>query len=52
VLTKTAIITDGRYRGGCCPDSWLSYGSSTWMTEEEVEAKNKQHGVKCEKQIP
>jgi hypothetical protein len=52
VLTKTAIITDGRYHGGCCPDGWLSYGSSTWMTEEEVEAKNKQHGVKCEKQIP
>lgn len=51
-LTKKALITDGRYRGNRCPDGWLSYSSSAWMTEDEVEAKNEQHGVTCEKQIP
>lgn len=49
-LTRKALITDGRFRGGCDPNSLLTYGSSSWMTEEEVEAKNRQHGVKCEKQ--
>ena len=50
-LTRKALITDGRFRGGCSPDGLLSYGSAAWMTEEEVEAKNREHGVKCEKQI-
>lgn len=49
-LTRKTLITDGRFRGGCCPDGLLSYGSAVWMTEEEVEAKNREHGVKCEKQ--
>lgn len=49
-LTRKTLITDGRFRGGCNPNGMLSYGSSSWMTEEEVEAKNRQHGVKCEKQ--
>lgn len=51
-LTRKTLIIDGRFRGGCNPDGLLSYGSSVWMTMDEVEAKNNQFGVKCEKQIP
>jgi hypothetical protein len=47
-LTQKTLITDGRFRGGCCPGSLLSYESSSWMTEEEVEAKAKSLGIEIE----
>ena len=49
-LTRKTLVIDGRFRCSSSCDGLLSYGSSSWMTEEEVEAKNRQHGVKCEKQ--
>lgn len=49
-LTKKTRITDTRYRL-CSPCSeHPTYASLTWMTEEEVEAKNKSLGIKYEKQ--
>ena len=49
-LTRKTLIIDGRFGCSSSCDGLLSYGSYSWMTEEEVEAKNRQHGVKCEKQ--
>jgi hypothetical protein len=48
-LAKKTLITDMRYRlsGGC---GHLSYGSLSWMSEEEVEAKCKSMGIAYEKQ--
>jgi hypothetical protein len=49
-LTKKTRITDTRYRL-CYPCSGHpTYASLTWMTEAEVEAKNKSLGIKYEKQ--
>lgn len=49
-LTKKTTITDLRYRGGHCPGGVISYSRSTWMTEDEVEAKLKSLGFNYEKQ--
>ena len=51
-LTKKTRITDTRYRlvSPCCGHP--TYAGLAWMTEEEVEAKNKSLGIKYEKQIP
>ena len=48
-LTKKTLITDTRYRlsGGC---GHLSYGSLSWMNEQEIEAKCKSLGIQYEKQ--
>jgi hypothetical protein len=49
-LTKQTRITDTRYRL-CAPCSGHpTYAGSTWMTEEEVEAKNRSLGLEYEKQ--
>ena len=49
-LTKKTRITDTRYRF-CSPCSGHpTYAGLAWMTEEEVEAKNKSLGIKYEKQ--
>jgi hypothetical protein len=49
-LTKQTRITDTRYRL-CAPCSGHpTYAGSTWMTEEEVEAKNRSLGIEYEKQ--
>ena len=49
-LTKKTRITDTRYRL-CAPCSGHpTYAGSTWMTEEEVEAKNRSLGIEYEMQ--
>jgi hypothetical protein len=49
-LRKKTRITDTRY-SLCAPCSGHpTYAGSVWMTEEEVEAKNKSFGIKYEKQ--
>ena len=48
--TKQTRITETRYRL-CAPGSGHPiYAGSTWMTEEEVEAKNRSLGIAYEKQ--
>lgn len=49
-LTKKTRITDTRYRLGYPCQGHPTYASLAWMTEEEVEAKNKSLGIKYEKQ--
>jgi len=49
-LTKKTRITDTRYRLGNNCGGLLTYGSLSWMTEEEVEAKCKSLGIIYEKQ--
>jgi hypothetical protein len=51
-LTRKTLIIDGRFLCDSSCDGLLSYGSSSWLTEADVEAKNRQHGVKYEKPIP
>jgi len=51
-LTRVTMMTDGRFLGGCNPDGLLTYKNHAWLTEEEVETKNKKFGAICEKQIP
>jgi len=48
-LTRKIRITDTRYHL-CAPGSGHpTYAGSTWMTEEEVEAKNRSLGIEYEK---
>lgn len=50
-LTRKTGITDTRYRLGNCSGCLLHYGSSSsWDTEEEIEAKLKSRGIEYEKQ--
>jgi hypothetical protein len=49
-LTKKTRITDTRFRLGSGCGNHPTYASLTWMTENEVEAKCKNLGMKYEKQ--
>ncbi|HEY1718691.1 MAG TPA: hypothetical protein VGH42_10435 [Verrucomicrobiae bacterium] len=49
-LTKKTRITDTRYRLNLPYSGHPTYAGLAWMTEEEVEAKNKSLGIKYEKQ--
>jgi len=50
-LMRKTGITDTRYRLGNCSGCLLHYGSSSsWDTEEEIEAKLKSRGIEYEKQ--
>ena len=49
-LTKKTRITDTRYRLGSPCKGHPTYASLAWMTEAEVEAKNKGLGIQYEKQ--
>jgi hypothetical protein len=49
-LTKKTRITDTRYRLGSPCSGNPTYAGLAWLTEDEVEAKNKSLGINYEKQ--
>ena len=49
-LTKKTRITDTRYRLCSPSNGYPTYASLSWMSEEEIEAKNNSLGIEYEKQ--